>query len=90
MLEVQYLIIENKTLEVEGTCFTEKEALMRTLALSERENKRYFVARIIAETEKQHLTDWKLFKWAGNEISIKQTLGKSEFVPREKGNTQNA
>lgn len=85
MLEVQYLIVENKTLKVEGTYFTEEEALIRCLALSERENKRYSVARIIAETECYNFTDWKLFKWAGSEISIKQIFEKSEFVPREKG-----
>lgn len=90
MLVVQYLIFENKTLEVEGTYFTEEEALIRCLALSERENKKYSVARIIAETEKQNWTDWKLFKLAGSVISIRQTFEKSEFVPREKGDTQNA
>lgn len=85
MLVVQYLIFENKTLEVEGTYFTEEEAFCVALALSERENKKYSVAKIIAETEQCNVDDWGLCKRDESKITIKQTFEKSEFVPREKG-----
>lgn len=57
MLKVQYLIVENKTREVAGTCFTEEEALIKTLALSEQENKSYSVAQIIASAEQYNIAD---------------------------------
>lgn len=82
MLRVEYAVFDNKTLEVSSTNFTEEEAFFVALALSERENKKYSVAKIIAETEQCNVDDWELCKRDESKITIKQSFKTSEFKPK--------
>lgn len=82
MFKIEYVVFKKDPLKVAATFFTEQEALMYTLAISEQENKGFSVAKIIAQTEGSIMAGWKLFKRDGSQIVIQQSFKQSEvFFP---------
>nr|DAL17659.1 MAG TPA_asm: hypothetical protein [Caudoviricetes sp.] len=82
-MEIEYVVFKKGPLKVAATFFTEQEALMYTLAISEQENKGFFVAQIIAQTEGSSMANWKLFKRDGSQIVIQQSFKQREFCSLE-------